>query len=152
MWPGPQASEIGELEAWTRLTTVRRLCGQVPMGPSGVPDQSLALISLAISPPPINQPSSADNLVSVVTRAIRPFVGRKGSGILRGGQSATGTVHDEAVRGRHLQPAAALARHRVPPPQIPAAGSFAGSRGYPVHALSAPSVDRTPRLGAPPRA
>src|SRR5882757_608134 len=150
MWPGPQASEMGELEAWTRLTTVRRLCGQVPMGPSGVPDQSLALISLAISPPPINQPSSADNLMSVVTRATWPFVGR--SGIPRGGQRPTGTVHDEAVRGRHLQPAAALARHRAPQPQIPAAGSLAGSRGYPVHALSAPSVDRTPRPAAPPRA
>src|SRR6267143_6269981 len=75
MWPGPQDSEMGELEAWTRLTTVRRLCGQVSMGPSGVPDQSLVLISLAISPPPINQSSGADNLASLVTRATLRLVG-----------------------------------------------------------------------------
>src|SRR5438132_8497477 len=66
---------MGELEAWTRLTTVRRLCGQVSMGPSGVPDQSLVLISLAISPPPINQSSGADNLASLVTRATLRLVG-----------------------------------------------------------------------------
>ena len=76
-----QASEMGELEAWTRLTTVRRLCGQVSMGPSGVPDQSLVLISLAISPPPINQPSIAGNLVSVVTRATPSLWGGRVCGI-----------------------------------------------------------------------
>src|ERR1700731_294850 len=65
---------MGELEAWTRLTTVRRLCGHAPMGPSGVPDQSLVLISWAISPPPINQSSGADNLVSLVSRATLPRI------------------------------------------------------------------------------
>src|SRR5258708_28171279 len=53
--PFPQTSEIGELDACIRLTTVRRLCGQDSMGPSGVLDQSWALMTLAISPPPTNQ-------------------------------------------------------------------------------------------------
>ena len=46
------ASEIGEFEAWTRLTVVRTLWGQDAIGPSGVPDQFTPLITLAISPPP----------------------------------------------------------------------------------------------------
>ncbi len=72
---------MGEFEAWTRFTTVRRLCGQVSMGPSGVPDQSLVLTSLAISPPPINQSSGADNFVSAVTRATPSLWGGRVCGI-----------------------------------------------------------------------
>jgi hypothetical protein len=52
---------MGELEACTRLTTVRRLCGHDGLGPRSVRDQSIFLINLAISPPPISQwpPDSA---------------------------------------------------------------------------------------------
>lgn len=50
---------MGELEAWARFTMVRRLCGQDSIGPSAVPDQSLALMTLAISPPPSSQCSGA---------------------------------------------------------------------------------------------
>src|ERR1700740_2261286 len=91
MWPGPQDSEMGEFEAWTRLTTVRRLCGQVSMGPSGVPDQSLVLISLAISPPPINQSSGEDNSGSLLTG------GTWSCGRQRVREEHTGAVHRGAL-------------------------------------------------------
>ncbi|GMT97720.1 hypothetical protein KH5H1_18390 [Corallococcus caeni] len=38
-----------------RLTVVRRLCGHVSTGPSGVFDQSMARINRPISPPPDSQ-------------------------------------------------------------------------------------------------
>ena len=40
-------TEIGELEATTRLTIVRRLCGQESMSPTGVLDQSFDFDQLA---------------------------------------------------------------------------------------------------------
>jgi hypothetical protein len=35
-----------------KLTIIRKLCGQLSTGPTGVFDQSVARISVAISPPP----------------------------------------------------------------------------------------------------
>src|SRR2546426_10216292 len=55
---------MGDLEAWARLTVVRRLCGQDSMGPSGVLDQSLASITLAISPPQTSQRDTASGVES----------------------------------------------------------------------------------------
>ena len=46
---------MGEFDACAKLTTVRRLCGQDSIGPKCVVDQSLALMYLAISPPPMSQ-------------------------------------------------------------------------------------------------
>jgi hypothetical protein len=59
--PVPQASDIGELDACAKLTTLRKLCGQDMIGPRGVRDQSIDLINFAISPPPASQsPDDAD--------------------------------------------------------------------------------------------
>src|ERR1051325_5632895 len=52
---GPQAREIGKLEARQRLTVVRRLCGQREISPRGVFAQSSDRTSAPISPPPTSQ-------------------------------------------------------------------------------------------------
>lgn len=56
---GPQAIRIGKVEDRHRLTEVRRLCGQLTGGPSGVFDQSIERISAPISPPPDSQLNSS---------------------------------------------------------------------------------------------
>ena len=56
---GPQHRMICALEGSMMLTALRRLCGQLSTGPSGVSDQSLALISAPISPPPASQGATA---------------------------------------------------------------------------------------------
>src|SRR5271154_4733621 len=48
---------MGKFEARQRLTVVRRLCGQEPMGPSGVLLQFIDRTSFPISPPPTSQSS-----------------------------------------------------------------------------------------------
>src|SRR5690349_12535907 len=57
---------MGELDAWTRLTVVRKLCGHDAIGPSRVFDQSMPLIAFAIAPPPTSQSSGRGSLRACV--------------------------------------------------------------------------------------
>src|SRR4051794_10699698 len=50
---------MGKLEDRHRFTVVRRLCGQLSRGPSGVVDQSRERMSAPISPPPTSQLSAS---------------------------------------------------------------------------------------------
>ena len=48
-------TQMGRSEARQMLMVVRRLCGHSATGPSELSDQSIDLISLPISPPPIRK-------------------------------------------------------------------------------------------------
>src|SRR2546425_12076633 len=73
---GPQAREIGKVEARQRLTVVRRLCGQHEMSPRGVLAQSIDRTSAPISPPPTSQSPGRSWSRTGERRALAFFVPR----------------------------------------------------------------------------
>ena len=54
---------IGWLVLSRMRTAVRRLCGQVSGGPSGVADQSKARVNAPISPPPARKSAEVGLLI-----------------------------------------------------------------------------------------
>src|SRR5580704_1233679 len=60
---GPHQMNIGWLVLSRIRTAVRRLCGQVSGGPSGLADQGYARVSAPISPPPARKSAEAGLLI-----------------------------------------------------------------------------------------
>src|SRR5215471_10718977 len=91
---------MGKLDARHRLTVVRRLCGHLSSGPSGVFDQSMERMTLPISPPPTSHSCCAALRPSSATlEAIAPRQGyaEKSEGAIC---SAGGTTPRKAPRRR----------------------------------------------------
>src|SRR6185503_306074 len=77
---------ICALEASIMLSGLRKLCGQSPIGPSGVTDQSRARTRAPISPPPCSQSEPDVGAIATLTgrtRTLRPFGKRARRAVVR---------------------------------------------------------------------
>src|SRR6185503_14652455 len=77
---------ICAFEASIMLSGLRRLCGQSPIGPSGVADHSRARTRAPISPPPCSQSEPDVGAIATLTgrtRALRRLGKRAGRAVVR---------------------------------------------------------------------